>query len=251
MESITHIRSRKAVALGYAALCHGLFAVGVGSMMAAMYYGMSRSLGTVPTPWNWLANVVLLVQFPLLHSLLLTARGRRVLARLAPPGTGQTLCTTTYAIVASVQIFAVFALWSPTGIIWWQARGSALVAMTVAYIAAWLLLLKAMADAGLGLQTGSLGWLALWRNREPRYPKMPVTGLFRVTRQPIYVAFALTLWTVPTWTPDQLTLAAAFTAYCVVAPRFKEARYRRTYGADFDAYARRVPYWLPWRRSAV
>ena len=74
---------------------------------------------------------------------------------------------------------------------------------------------------------------------------MPTTGLFRLTRQPIYVAFTLTLWTVPTWTPDQLMLAGTLTAYCVAAPLLKEARFRRIYGSAFDDYARAVPYWLP------
>jgi protein-S-isoprenylcysteine O-methyltransferase Ste14 len=77
---------------------------------------------------------------------------------------------------------------------------------------------------------------------------MPQTGLFRLVRQPIYVSFALTLWTVPTWTPDQLVVAVALTAYCIVAPRFKERRYRRIYGPQFDDYARKVPYWIPFTR---
>jgi protein-S-isoprenylcysteine O-methyltransferase Ste14 len=146
-------------------------------------------------------------------------------------------------------VFALFALWSPTGTIWWQARGVTLVGLSALYAAAWLLLAKSMVDAGLSLQTGSLGWTALLRGRKPVYPPMPTTGLFRLTRQPIYVAFALTLWTVPTWTPDQLVLALTLTAYCLVAPRFKEARFRRIYGAAFDAYSRIVPYWLPWPRK--
>ena len=50
-----------------------------------------------------------------------------------------------------------------------------------------------MADAGLSLQTGSLGWWALLRNKKPVYPKMPERGLFRLSRQPIYVTFTLTL----------------------------------------------------------
>ena len=102
-----------------------------------------------------------------------------------------------------------------------------------------------MADAGLSLQTGSLGWIALLRGIKPVYPKMPETGLFRLTRQPIYVAFALTLWTVPTWTPDQLVVALVLTAYCLIGPLFKEARFRRIHGASFEKYARSVPYWLP------
>ena len=39
---------------------------------------------------------------------------------------------------------------------------------------------------------------------------------------------------VPTWTPDQLVVAGTLTAYCLVAPLFKEARFRRIYGAAFD-----------------
>jgi methanethiol S-methyltransferase len=211
---------------------------------------MSRSLGALDAPWSWIANVALLAQFPVMHSFLLTGRGRAVLARLAPAGTGVALSTTTYVTIASLQIFALFALWSPSGVIWWQAEGASLVLMVALYAVAWLLLGKAMADAGLSLQTGCLGWWALLRNKKPVYPKMPERGLFRLSRQPIYVSFTLTLWTVPTWTPDQLVVAIAFTLYCLIGPLFKEARFRRIYGPAFNEYARRVPYWLPWPRSA-
>lgn len=239
---------RPVVALAYGLICHVCFGVGVGAMMVAMFFGMTRSLGTVPPPWNWLANAALLAQFPVLHSALLTARGRRFLTRLAPAGTGATLSTTTFATIAAVQTFALFALWSPSGVVWWQAHGIALAMLSVLYALAWLLLGSSMYSAGLGLQTGSLGWFALLRGRPPRYPAMPQTGLFRLVRQPIYVSFALTLWTVPTWTPDQLVLALVLTAYCVMAPRLKERRYRRIYGPQFDDYARRVPYWIPFTR---
>lgn len=238
-------RGQTAVALVYGIVCHTSFALGVGSMILMMYFGMSRSFGNLASPWSWIVNGALILQFPIGHSLLLTGRGRALLARLAPTGMGTTLATTTYATIAALQIFALFAFWSATGTIWWQADGIALVVMTAVYAGSWLLLLKSMSDAGLALQTGSLGWVALLRNKVAVYPKMPQAGLFKFCRQPIYVAFTLTLWTVPTWTPDQLALAVALTAYCVVAPLFKEARYRHIYGAAFVAYARTVPYWVP------
>ena len=81
--------------------------------------------------------------------------------------------------IASLQIFALFVLWSPSGEIWWQAEGTSLALMTTLYGTAWLLLGKAMADAGMSLQTGSLGWMALLRNKKPVYPKMPERGLFQ------------------------------------------------------------------------
>jgi hypothetical protein len=217
----------------------------VAAMITAMFFGVSRSLGTVPPPWNWLANAALLAQFPIGHSLLLTARGRRLLGRLAPLGAGGTLSSTTYVTIAALQVFALFAFWSPTGTVWWQAEGASMVGLSLLYALSWLLLGKSMVDAGLGLQTGSLGWLALFRGGRPVYPPMPVRGLFRLTRQPIYVSFTLTLWTVPTWTPDQLVLAVTLTAYCLLAPLLKEARFRRIYGSEFDRYAEHVPYWLP------
>lgn len=240
---------RRILALSYGLVCHLCFLLGVGTMMAAMYFGMSRSIGSVPHPWNWIANATLLIQFPLAHSLLLTRQGRKLLGRLAPAGAGSTLSTTTYATIAALQVFMLFGFWSPTGTVWWQASGPALAGVSLLYAVSWLLLGKSMVDAGLALQTGSLGWFALFRGAAPVYPRMPVTGLFRLTRQPIYVSFALTLWTVPTWTPDQLVLALTLTAYCLAGPLHKEARFRRSYGADFDRYADAVPYWLPLPRT--
>ena len=147
------------------AFCHACFALGVGTMVVMMFFGMSRSLGALEALWSWIANAALLVQFPVMHSFLLTDRGRALLARLAPAGTGVALSTTTYVTVASLQIFALFALWSPSGEIWWQAEGASLALMTALYATARLLLGKAMADAGMSLQTGSLGWMALLRTK--------------------------------------------------------------------------------------
>jgi protein-S-isoprenylcysteine O-methyltransferase Ste14 len=241
-------RRRSAIAIVYGVICHAAFAAGVGTMMISMYTGTSIGLGSFQFPWSWLANLVLVLQFPLMHSFLLTSRGRSSLSRLAPCGLGQHLSTTTYVIIASLQVLLLFALWSPTGIIWWSASGHVRILISVFYAVAWLLLLKSIVDAGLALHTGLLGWHAVRKGAEPQYPPMPSSGLFRLCRQPIYVSFTLTLWTVPTWTPDQLFLAASLTTYCIIGPLFKERRFKRFYGTTFDAYQRRVPYWLPWPR---
>jgi len=238
-------RARIALALCFGLACHTAFAAGVCAMIGAMYFGMSESFGRVPWPWALLANALLLLQFPLAHSLLLTGRGGRWLARLVPGPHGQTLATTTYALIASVQLCALFVLWTPSGIVWWRAEGVSLWLMCALYAASWLLLAKASFDAGAEVQSGALGWLSLLAKKRPVFPDMPRAGLFRVIRQPIYVAFALTLWTAPVWTPDQLVLALCYTAYCLFAPRLKERRYAARYGAEFAAYRATVPYALP------
>jgi len=208
-----------------------------------MGFGMSESLGRVPWPWAALANAALIVQFPLVHSLLLTRWGGRLLSSLGRHGA--TLSTTTYATVASAQLLALFALWTPSGIVWWRAEGAMLWAVLTAYTASWLFLVKASWDAGAEVQSGALGWMSLMAARKPRFPDMPDAGTFRVIRQPIYLAFALTTWLVPVWTPDQLVLATLLTAYCLLAPRLKERRFRARYGARFEAYVARTPYMIP------
>ncbi len=236
---------RIALALSLGVATHLVFAAAVLAMIMAMFFGLSESFGRVPQPWAWAANLALIVQFPLAHSLFLTARGGRVLARLVPGPHGAALATTTYALIASAQLLALFSLWTPSGIVWWRAEGWALAVTCMAYAGAWLVLLKASFDAGAEVQSGALGWMSVMARIAPRFPDMPTRGLFRLIRQPIYVAFALTLWTVPVWTPDQLLLATCYTAYCLLAPRLKERRFAARYGPRFAAYRARVPYALP------
>ncbi|MEO0822862.1 MAG: isoprenylcysteine carboxylmethyltransferase family protein [Pseudomonadota bacterium] len=243
--SAREARRDQALALLWGALCHTLFAAAVGAMIWAMWWGMSRSLGTVPQPWSWLANILLLLQFPLLHSVLLTPLGRRLVARLGPPGRGVTLATTTFTIIASLQLLALFLFWTPTGVVWWRAEGALLWILTALYASCFLLLMKANWDAGPEVQSGLLGWAALLRGVRPVFPPLPVGGIYRFLRHPIYLAFALTTWTVPTWTPDQLLLASVLTAYCALGPRLKERRLAERFGDAWQAYRARTPFWLP------
>jgi methanethiol S-methyltransferase len=238
-------RRRIGLALAMGLVCHGIFALAGLAMVTAMFFGMSASFGAVPWPWAALANAALIAQFPLAHSFFLTRRGNRSLAQMVPGQHGRTLATTTYATIASVQLLALFALWTPSGIIWWRAEGTTLIAITIAYAASWAILAKASFDAGAEVQSGALGWLSLLQNIRPVFPDMPTTGLFRLIRHPIYVGFTLTLWTVPVWTPDQLVVAVSFTAYCLIAPLLKERRFANLYGERFAAYQARVPYIVP------
>lgn len=226
-------------------VCHLSFLLGIAAMIAGLFFGMTRGFGPFHGSAAWIADGLLLLQFPLVHSFLLSQRGGRLLARLTPLGLGSDLRTTTYATVSSWQLMLVFGLWSPIGAIWWEPTGLALAVCSVLYAASWILLLKTMADAGLPLQTGFLGWSAVARNRKPRFKRFPVEGTFGLIRQPVYFAFTLTLWTAPVWTADRLLIAVAWTAYCLLGPLLKEQRYLRYHGNDFAEYRRRVPYWVP------
>jgi len=236
---------RRLVAIRVAFMTHGLFAVGVGAMVLSLFDGLRSGLGPFHGRAALAANLLLVLQYPVLHSFGLTARGRRLLARLAPRAFARDLSASLYVAFASFQLLCVFALWSPTGVVLWEAQAGLRALSIGLYTGSWLLLAKAMQDAGLPVQMGFLGWRAVWRGEPPRYGPMPEQGLFRWCRQPVYIAFALTLWTGPRLTLDRLLIAIPWTAYCVLGPLLKERRYFALYGARFAAYRERVPYWLP------
>ncbi len=236
---------QRALAALYGLVCHATFGVAITAMMVGLYFGMTTTFGRLHGAAAPLVNALLLLQFPILHSLLLTKSGRSILSRLAPGRLGPSLSTTTFAVISSLQILSVFTLWTTSATVWWHPRGGALFAWMVAFGASWLFLLKSMWDSGLGVQTGFHGWAAVARGAEPSKIPFRPTGVFRYVRQPIYIAFALTLWTGPVWSPDHLAIALAWTTYCLVGPLLKEKRYLNFYGEAFREYRESVPYWIP------
>lgn len=238
-------RQRRLLAVAYGLLCHGTFLVAIACMAVGLYTGLESGLGQLTGTARLFANGLLVVQFPLVHSFLLSGDGRRLLSKAAPRGLGRTLSPTTFAWVASLQLLATFLLWSPSGVELGRPEGLAYDLNLACFLGAWLFLGKALMDAGLGLQTGWIGWTAAWRGDAPRYPGLPDRGLFSRCRQPIYLGFALTLLTGPVWTPDRLALAIVWGVYCGVGPLHKERRFAALHGDAFRAYQARVPYILP------
>ena len=149
-----YVRSRQLGALTLGFFCHSLFVVAIASAIVAMYHGMQSGLVRLSSPMSYFWDAALLMQFPLLHSFLLSKPGGRLLTALAPAPMGRDLVTTSFTLVASVQLLLLYLFWAPVGPVWWEAEGATRVAICFLYLCAWLLLGKAMSDAGLAVQTG-------------------------------------------------------------------------------------------------
>ena len=233
------------IAFLYGILCHVIFTASVVTMFVAMFFGMSQSFGKISAPYSYFFNLLLLLQFPIIHSFLLSSTGKKYLLYFSPKQYSKTLASTIFALLASIQLFLLFFCWTPTQITIWEASGASYFLMCTFYSFSWLLLIWASIDAGAELQSGALGWMSLAQNKAPKFPDLPTFGLFKFIRQPIYASFALTTWTTPNWTLDQLLIALIFTAYCVIAPIFKERRLKKRFGEKFTEYKSQVPYMVP------
>ena len=233
------------IAFLYGLLCHVIFTASVVTMLVAMFFGMSQSFGKIPAPYSYFFNLLLLLQFPIVHSILLSSLGKKYLLYFSPKQYSKTLAPTIFALIASIQLFLLFFCWTPTQVLIWEASGISYYLMCMLYSLSWLLLIWASIDAGAELQSGALGWMSLAQNKAPKFPDLPTFGLFKFIRQPIYASFALTTWTTPNWTLDQLLIAVVFTVYCVIAPIFKERRLEKRFGDKFTDYKSQVPYMVP------
>ena len=238
---------KRTLVIGYGLLTHTIFGLSVSLMLVSLRGELGMGWIHLQPHRAWLLDALLLLQFPFLHSFFLGRRGGRILEALTPGKLGRSLATTNYALIASLQIGLVFALWCPTGVTLYEPGVPWSGLELGVYGAAWLLLLKAMWDAGLDLQTGSLGWTSVAAGKPVPRRGFPTSGMFRLCRQPVYFAFAMVLWTGPVWTLDHLLIALVWGGYCLLGPRLKERRYLARYGAPFNRYQRETPYFLPLR----
>lgn len=222
-------------------LNHTLFCLAVGLMGYMLFWGMSKSM--LPSlSYGLTIDLLLVISFPLIHSYLLSENGKKLLASIIPGEIGKNLSTTTFTLISSIQLCIIFLFWTPIGGIWWMPSGFLMILWCIAYIGSWLLLAVSIWEAGVGLQSGSIGWLSVLRNRKATYPPIPYTGLHGVCRQPIYLSFALIVLTGPVWGLDHLIIASFWVAYCLIGPRFKEKRLLVIAGEQYRSYQARVPY---------
>ena len=219
----------KVIAVIYGMVCHGFFLVAGILMFIQLFTGFSGQLVPSFFPTHFLFNIILLIQFPIFHSFFLTKSGKKFLHIFYSERFTGKLDTTVYAAIASVQLIILFLYFT----------------LCCGYVCGWLALSISSVQAGFGVQTGSLGWISVYRGVRLQYPDMPTRGLFAVIRHPIYFSFCIILWVSPYLTADKLLLASAYSFYCLLAPLLKEKRFVHIYGDRFLRYKLETPYFFP------
>jgi protein-S-isoprenylcysteine O-methyltransferase Ste14 len=93
------------------------------------------------------------------------------------------------------------------------------------------------------------GTLAPWAPPQ----RLVVSGPYRVSRNPMYVAVSLVLWGwaigFASW-PLAIYAAAVTVAFHLRVVVNEEPFLARTHGAEWEAYERRVPRWIGWKARA-
>lgn len=77
--------------------------------------------------------------------------------------------------------------------------------------------------------------------------RLVVTGVYQLTRNPMYLGLIVIVIGVAVWVGRPLVYLAPILVFVIanwVHIPFEEAKMRRQFGSDFDAYTRRVRRWV-------
>jgi len=155
----------------------------------------------------------------------------------------------TYVLLSSVALIALFVAWRPMGGVVWSVEDPAgRIALLSLFGFGWaLVLVSTILINHFDLFGLRQVWLAL---REVPYTplRFATPGPYSLVRHPLYVGWLFAFWMTPTMTLAHLVFAATTTAYILVAIQLEERDLVREHGRAYEDYRRRVPMLVPFAR---
>ncbi|MCC7047827.1 MAG: isoprenylcysteine carboxylmethyltransferase family protein [Alphaproteobacteria bacterium] len=243
---------RKFLALAYGVIAYVLF-LGVFLYAVGFAEGIvvpkTIDTGTVgPAGQAFVVNLLLLSAFAVQHSVMARKGFKRWWTRIVPPAIERS----TYVLVASIILAAVFYHWRPIPTVVWQIADptAAMAVMGLSFLG-WLLVLLSTFLINhfelFGLHQVALN--AMGRSAtEPRF-RTPL--LYKLVRHPLYLGFIIAFWAAPVMTVGHLMFAAVTTGYILVGIALEERDLVETFGNEYRHYRQRVSMLVPfWGRSS-
>ena len=184
----------------------------------------------------------LLTLFALQHSGMARPRFKRWWTRMVPRAAERS----TYVLVTSLVLAALFLYWEPIGGVVWQASSVGIHTVVVTwYFCGWLLVLYA---TFLIDHFDLFGLTQVWRHfagRPYRASQLDTPSLYRVVRQPLYVGWLTVFWAAPTMTVAHLVFALLTTAYILISIRLEERDLLSGFGDLYIEYREHTPLFIP------
>lgn len=186
-------------------------------------------------------NLGLVALFGLQHSLMARPAFKSWWTRIVPAK----LERTTYVIAAALAGFIMLIFWRPIPIVLWEVSGVLAGLLWTGFALGWLMLLASAASFGLFELLGVRQAWAWYRGEPLPQPELKTSWLYRRFSHPMYVGVILGLWMTPLMTVGHALIAAALTAYILIARRYEERDLSRTFGSAYSAWRRSPPGFRP------
>jgi protein-S-isoprenylcysteine O-methyltransferase Ste14 len=190
-------------------------------------------------------DVGLLAAFALQHSGMARPAFKRWWKQIVPEEAERS----TYVLVSSLALAALYVFWEPIGGVIWNFSGSARLCVVGLYLSGWALLLY---TTFLIDHFDLFGLKQVWRrlgNKVYRAPAFRTPALYKLVRHPLYVGWLVIFWAAPVMTVAHLIFALMTTTYILIAIRWEERDLVTAYGAAYVDYRDRTPMLVPRFRS--
>lgn len=196
----------------------------------------------VPAQTALALDLLLLLSFGVVHSLLARDAVKRALARFVPAALERSL----YSIVAGLQIVLLLLFWRALPEPVWRVDApAARTALWILFASGWAVVVASLAAVGSSHLFGFARARAAARGDDYREPPIAVRGPYRFVRHPLYSATTVALFAAPEMSVGHLLLAVVLTAYTMIGMRFEERDLERRFGASWREYRARVPALVP------
>lgn len=199
---------------------------------------------TIPLGEALLINAALLAVFAVQHSVMARPGFKRVWTRIIPKPAERS----TYVLLSSLALIALFRLWQPIGGVVWNIDQPVLRGVLYGLFAVGFLLVLVSTFLINHFDLFGLRQVYLYlRGKEYTQLRFGTPILYRHVRHPLYLGWLFAFWATPAMTIAHLVFAIATTAYIFIAIQLEEKDLIDAYGNDYKRYREAVPMILPVR----
>jgi protein-S-isoprenylcysteine O-methyltransferase Ste14 len=185
-------------------------------------------------------NVALFSVFAIHHSLFAREPIKRWLQRHVPPVLERSL----YTWVASVIFLLVCTWWRPVPGVLYRLDGAFAIGGYAVQAVGLVLTIRASAALDVLDLAGVRAVLLARRGTAPRHVALETHGLYGFVRHPLYFGWALLVCGAPDMTLTRAVFAIVSTGYLALAIPWEERTLIGHFGAEYEAYQRRVRWRL-------
>jgi protein-S-isoprenylcysteine O-methyltransferase Ste14 len=212
-------------------------------------FAVPRTLDGNPTSGFATALLIdlgLLGLFAVQHSVMARPAFKRWFTRLVPESAERS----TYVLLSSLALIAMFAWWQPLGgTVWTVTDATVRGVLWGCFAFGWLLVLV---STFLINHFDLFGLRQVWLQLVGR-PYTPLAfgtpGPYRLVRHPLYVGWLFAFWATPTMSVSHLVFAIATTGYILIAIQLEERDLIAHHGEVYAVYKERVPMLVPFTRK--
>ncbi|HVP54988.1 MAG TPA: NnrU family protein [Candidatus Eisenbacteria bacterium] len=189
-----------------------------------------------------LIDTLLLAVFAVQHSVMARPAFKRVLTQIIPEAAERS----TYVLLSSLALIALFAYWQPVGgVLWNVSKPIGRDALnSLCFFGFGLVLIATFLINHFDLFGLRQVWLYL-TGKPYTHLEFGTPLLYRYVRHPLYVGWMIAFWATPTMTGAHLLFATLATAYMLVAIRWEERDLIMLHGHQYERYREQVPKLIP------